>query len=236
MQSIGLFFKVLWSPGEAMFLLSKNPRVLAPMLFLSVFSLAAGSAGLMKVDFPELYMRMITRSSQGSRLTDEQKAQMQQTLNRPLVRASFFASTALTPLGTIVLVTGVYFLLFTIIGRDGGFKAYLSITAFAFLPIIFSQLAALVRAYTVPSNFLMLDELGSLSAAVFLDRDSVSPVLFTAANSFDLISIWSLILLVIGYGCVTRKSLSKGTRAAVVVSVFLLYVGIKLVFSAVRGV
>jgi hypothetical protein len=43
-------------------------------------------------------------------------------------------------------------------------------------------------------------------------------------------------LLIIGYGFVTRKSVSKGTRAAVVVVVFLVYVGIKLASAAIRGV
>ena len=71
MQSITLLFKVLWSPGETMFLLSKNPRVLVPMIFLSIFSLVAGSAVLMKLDFAELTMRMIERSAQGSRMPDK---------------------------------------------------------------------------------------------------------------------------------------------------------------------
>jgi hypothetical protein len=236
MQSIGLLFKVLWSPGETMFLLSKNPRVLVPMIFLSVFSLVAGSAVLMKLDFAELTMRMIERSAQGSRMPEEQKAQLRTAMSSPFAKASFFGSTVVVPLITIVFVAAVYFAIFTMVGRDAGFKAFLSITTYAFVPLIFSQIASLVRAYLVPPAFLMLDELGSLSAAVFVDRDSVSPVIFAAANSLDFITIWSLILLVIGYGYVARKSLSKGTRTVTVVSVFLLYVGLKLMSALVRGV
>ena len=32
MNSFALLFKVLWAPGEAMLLISKNPRVLAPLI------------------------------------------------------------------------------------------------------------------------------------------------------------------------------------------------------------
>jgi hypothetical protein len=112
----------------------------------------------------------------------------------------------------------------------------MSITAYAFVPIIFSQLAGLLRAFVVPSSQLMLDELGSLSAAIFLDRDAVSPVMFAAANSIDFITLWTLALLVIGYKFVASKAMSKGTRVVAVVAVFAVYVALKLVSAAVRGV
>jgi hypothetical protein len=236
MRSIGLLFKVLWSPGEAMFQLSKNPRVLAPMLFLSVFSFVAGSITLTKVDFAELSMRMIERSARGAQMPDEQKEQIRRATNSTPAKVSLFAATVVLPLIVIVVVAVVYFGLFTMLGREGGFKSYLSITTYAFVPIVFSQLAGLLRAYLVPSSSLMLDELGSLSAAVFIDRDSVSPVVFTAANTVDLSSIWILTLLAIGYGFVTRKRLSKTARTGAVVGVFLAYAALKLVSAAVRGV
>jgi hypothetical protein len=169
-------------------------------------------------------------------MTDDQKAQMKKVMSSPIVKAAVPAFSVIGTLFTIVVVAGIYFLVFSLVGREGGFKAYLSVTSFAFVPIIFSSIATTVRAFTMPSSSLMLDEIGSLSAAVFVDRDAVSPVIFTIANSIDLVSIWILSLLIIGYGFVTRKSVSKGTRAAVVVAVFLAYVGLKIVSAAIRGV
>jgi hypothetical protein len=235
MQSIGLLFKVLWSPGETMYLLSKNPRVLAPLLFLCLFSLVTVGGAFTKIDFG-VYMRLVEKSPQGRNMTDDQKAQMKKVMSSPIVKAAVPAFSVIGTLFTIVVVAGIYFLVFSLVGREGGFKAYLSVTSFAFVPIIFSSIATTVRAFTMPSSSLMLDEIGSLSAAVFVDRDAVSPVIFTIANSIDLVSIWILSLLIIGYGFVTRKSVSKGTRAAVVVAVFLAYVGLKIVSAAIRGV
>ena len=236
MQSIGLLLKVLWSPGETMYLLSKNPRVLAPLLFLCLFSLVTVGGAFAKIDFGDMYMRLVEKSPQGRNMTDDQKAQLMKVMSSPIVKAAVPAFTVIGTLFTIVVVAGIYFLVFSLVGREGGFKAYLSLTSFAFVPIIFSSIASTVRAFTMPSSSLMLDELGSLSAAVFVDRDAVSPVIFTIANSIDLVSIWILSLLIIGYGFVTRKSVSKGTRAAVVVAVFLAYVGLKIVSAAIRGV
>jgi hypothetical protein len=236
MQSIGLLFKVLWSPGEAMYLLSKNPRVLAPLLFLGIFSAVTIGGAFAKIDFADMYMRMIEKTPQGKNMPDDQKANMKRIMSLPAIKAAVPIFSVIFIMITIVVVALVYFGVFSLIGREGGFKAYLSVTAFAFVPIVFSDIASLVRAFLMPASSLMLDELGSLSAGVLVDRDSASPVLFALANSVDLATIWTLSLLIIGYGFVTRKSVSKGTRAAVVVGVFLAYVGLKLASAAIRGV
>jgi hypothetical protein len=235
MKGIGLLFKVLWSPGEAMFFLAKNPRILTPLLFLSLSSLLTAIAVQTKVRFGELYMNMIARSPQAARMPEEAKAQMQRLMSMPAIQGVFVGSAVVIPLLLVVFVAALYFGLFSMLGREGGFKAFISITAFAFVPMIFSQLAGVVRAFVVVPSSLMLDELGSLSPATFLNRDSTSPMLFSLVNSLDFISIWILILLVIGYGFVSRKGVSKATRTLVVFGVFLLYVGLKLAGVAMQG-
>ena len=236
MQSISLLLKVLWSPGEAMFLLSKNPRIAVPIIFLCLFSLLTGAVVLTKVDSAELAMRTIERSARGGQLSEEQKAQFRERMNSPLFKGFTIVSAVVGPVVVITIVAGLYFGLFTMLGREGSFKAFYSITAFAFIPSIFRQLAVVLSAFVVPASSIMPDELGSLSPAVFLERDSVSPVVFAGVNTIDLVSIWILILLVIGYGFVTRKSLSKTTRAGAIVGVFLGYVALRLAYAAMTGV
>jgi hypothetical protein len=235
MQGIGLLFKVLWSPGEAMFLLAKTPRVLAPLLFLCLFSAVVGGAMMTKLDSGELAMRAIEQSPQGRNLSDEQKTQIRSQVNSPIVKGFTAVSVVVGPALVIVIVAAIYFALFTMVGREGGFKAFLSITAYAFVPSIFRSLAAMLSAFFLPTSAIMPDELGSLSPSVFIDRTAVSPAVFTAVSAIDLVSIWILVLLVIGYGFVTRKSVSKVTRAGVVVGVFLVYVVLRVGFAALRG-
>jgi len=235
MRSIALLFKVLWSPGEAMFLLSKNPRVLAPILFLSLMSLIAAVAINSKVRFGELYMTMLNRSPQAAQMPEEAKQRIQGVMMSPAVQGAYVASAVVLPALLVLFIAAIYFGLFSMLGREGPFKAFFSITAFSFVPTVFGQLAGVARVFVIPPSALMLDELGSLSPAVFLERDSVSPVLFAAANMMDLVSIWILILMIIGYGFVTPKSLSKTTRAITVLSLFVIYQAIRLGFVALRG-
>jgi hypothetical protein len=189
-----------------------------------------------KLDFADMTMRMIERSRQAANLTDEQKTAMRTQMNSPIVKGFTFVSSFIAPLFLVVIIAVVYFVVFTLLGRQSGFKGFFSVTAYAFVPGIVGQIGAVLRAYTVPSSSLMLDEIGSLSAAVFVDRDAVSPVVFTLANSLDVVSIWVLSLLVIGYGFLARKGLSKTTRTIAVVGVFLLWVAFRVGSAAIRGV
>jgi hypothetical protein len=235
MESLNLLFKVLWAPGEAMFLISKNPRVLAPIVFLCLFSLITGGLVMSQLDSGELTLRAIESSPQGRNMPEEAKAQLKERVNSPLARGVTIGATVLGPIVTVLVVGSLYFGIFTMLGREGSYKAFLSITAFAFIPGIFRQFAAVLSAFVVPSSSIMPDELGSLSPAVFLDRDSISPVLFTAVGLIDLVSIWILALLVIGFAFVTRKSMSNVTRALAVLSLFLVYALGRLGLAALQA-
>ena len=131
MQSISLLFKVLWSPGEAMFTLSKSPKVLAPIVFLCLFSTLTGAVIMTKVDTGELAMRAIEKSPQGKNLSDETKEAMRQRVSSPAAKAFGLAATVIGPIVVITLVGALYFAVFTMLGREGSFKTFFSITAFA---------------------------------------------------------------------------------------------------------
>jgi len=235
MGSVGLLLKVLWSPAEAMFLVSKNPRALVPIVFLALCSLAGGMLVMAKVPASELAMRAIERSPQGANLSDQQKDLIRQRINSPVARVFGIISAVVGPIFIVLIVASVYFGIFTIVGREGSFKAFFAITAFAFVPLIFRQGAAVLSAFVVPASSIMPDELGSLSPAVFLDRDSVSRVVFAAVNMIDVVSLWTLCLLVIGFGFVTRKSVSKAACAGTVFGVFLVYAVLRVMLASLRG-
>src|SRR5438067_1497735 len=117
MQSIGLLLKVLWSPGEAMFLLSKNPRVLAPLIFLTVFSALTGAAIMTKLSVADLTIRAIEVSPRGAQTPDDAKEQLRQRMNLPAVKAVTFAFTAIAPTCMVVIIAALYFGIFTMLGR-----------------------------------------------------------------------------------------------------------------------
>src|SRR5947207_9091666 len=172
MNSFGLLFKVLWTPGEAMLLISKNPRVLAPLIVLTAVSLAVSMVTFTKIDAGELALRQLERSGRAQQMTEEQKERVL-AQSRKLTPV-FIATAAIGPLIIITLATAIYFAIFTIIGREGTFKTFYAVTAFAYLPLVVRQLAAMIQVSVFPPSSIVPQELGSLSLAVFLDPTSVS--------------------------------------------------------------
>jgi hypothetical protein len=204
-----------------MFLIARNPCAGFPVSLLIISSLIGAAVVLTRL--PDLPLRAIERSPKGMTFSDEAKDRLRQEMDSPAARIFTMVFSGLRPLVQLLLVSAIYFLIFTILGRQGSFKAFFSITAFSFVPAVFRQIVVVLSAFFVPSSSIIPDELGSLSPAVFLDRDAVSPIVFMAINVIDVVSIWTLSLMVIGFASVTRKNVSRAVRAAVVFGVFLIY-------------
>src|SRR5262249_21059075 len=214
METIGLFFKTLWSPAESLFLLSKKPRVLVPLIIVAVLQLGVGLVSLSKLDFGQVALRQIERSPRAANMSDEQK-QNAVRVSRQLAPV-FIAFGTIAPALFITIAAGLYFGIFSMIGRTAGFKAFYAVTLFAYIPLLIRQLASVVQLLGIPSEQIDVNELGNLSAALFLDRSDVSKVVYALASVVDITSIWIVILLVIGYKFLTPKSVGLGLRSAAV--------------------
>ena len=65
MRNVGLLLKVLWEPGEAMFLLSKNPSIVVPIAFMVLVSFGSGMLVMSKVSPADLAIRAIETDQRG---------------------------------------------------------------------------------------------------------------------------------------------------------------------------
>jgi hypothetical protein len=215
MQSIGLVFKTFWAPAEAMFMTAKNPRVLVPLIVLTAFSLAAGLTSFAKIDLGDVVKQQIEKTRQGQSMPEEQKQNIVR-LYRTLAPVIVVAGAAF-PAILVTIATVVYFAIFTMLGREGDFKAFYAVTVLAYMPLIVRQIVATIQLFAIPTSQLDVNDLGNLSGQLLLDPASGSKALFALAGVFDITSLWIMILLCIGYKAVTRKSLGTGLRVAAVV-------------------
>jgi Yip1-like protein len=221
METLGLMFKTLWAPGEAMFLVSKRPRALLPLILMGLVSLGVGIVAMSRVDIGELALRQAEQSGRVQNMSEEQKqriVQMGRTFGR--VGVGF---AAVGPAILILVATAIYFGIFTMLGREANFTTFLAVTTFAYVPIILRSFVSLVQVLAVPPSALDLNELGSLSLAIFLDRTAVPRLAYAAASVVDIFSIWIVILLIIAYKFVTRKSVGTGLRAVAVAVVYVFF-------------
>jgi len=231
MESISLLAKVFWSPGETMFKVAKNPKVVAPLLFITLSAIVSVLVMTSYVNMFEMSMRMQEQQGRVQQMTPEQRAQAMQFANNPVFKILTVVAGSVFPTLMVLAIAAIYFGLFTLVGRSGTFKAFVAVTAFAFIPGLVRTIATILTVVIVPQSQIMLDELGSIGPSLMVDRVGMSPKLFAALSQLDVVSIWILSLLVIGYGHLTSKGVSAATRAVCVFGVFLVYVGFRVALA-----
>ncbi len=138
------------------------------------------------------------------------------------------------PLVLLVVSGALHFAFTFFAAAELRFKTTFSLVAHAFLPasLIGGPLALLVMALKGEWS-QSPDQVLQTSPAALLDPLGTPRALFAAASSFDLFTLWTVVLLSIGFGLATRRS--TGSSAAVVVTLWLLMVlgkvGLTALFS-----
>jgi len=129
--------------------------------------------------------------------------------------------------GTLILA-GVLTLIGTIIGGEGSFMQVWSTTLYASVPVsIFATVIKALMMLVTPASGLTGV---STSLAVVLPRSSVGTGLWYALSAIDPFSIWSLVLLIIGYAAVMQYTTKKA--AWINVPLWLVRYGITMGFVA----
>jgi hypothetical protein len=93
--------------------------------------------------------------------------------------------------------------------------------------------ARILTVLIVPPSSIMPDELGSISPAIFVDRTTVSKTLFTLLSQFDIVTLWILSLLSIGYRFASTKKVSVAARVGCVFGIWLVWVALRVALSSV---
>jgi len=197
--------KVFWLPGETMHAAAERPVVALPVAIPTVFALLTSL--IVYFTLPPSDVSLRTAWLVG------------------------LISAVLGPALITLIVSVLYFGIFSAAGRQRGFKSFLSVTAVAFVPTALHHLAQSVMILTQVAQQLLPSQIGRLNVAVFLDPQVVSSGIYVAAGMVDVVSIWVLVLLTVGYRCVVSPRLTTWMVAGLVVGPWLLYAGLRIALA-----
>lgn len=220
-SAFGRLIGALAAPTKTFESISGKPTWLVPMVAMVVFGVLVTALVVGKIDFAEATRDAI--EARGSQISEEQ---LETIVDRQEKLGPIFAIAGQVVVGPLIflLVAVIFMVLFKMLGGELTFVKSLSVYLYSLMP----RLVAAVL--TVPvvlgkSEISAVDaQSGRLLAsnpASFVSEDT-GPGLLALLASLDLFSIWTLILLVIGYSIVAR--VSKGTAAVGVVGLWLVYV------------
>ncbi len=229
-SAVGRLVGTFFSPGATFRSIAARPGFVAPLILWTVISLALYAAMAPKFDYDRM-----TRSSlekKGQTIPEERIQAIVATQKKiaPVIGMVIFA---LVPTIATLVVALVFWASFKAFGWDLTFRQGVGVTAHAFLPSVVGTLllvpVVIQRESIDPQGIpdLLRSNLG------FLVDTASSPALHSLLGSIDVFSIWTLILLTIGFAAAGRTS--RKAAAGVVFTIWALYVLGKAGLAAVLG-
>ncbi len=222
---------MLLEPAEEFRSIVARPRFWLPLLGWVVLGLAFTAVWMQNVDLREFMMNQIQLSGRADRIpADRMDAIIDSQTG--FVKVFAWVGAVAVPLGTTLIVAGVFMLVFRFFyAGQITFAQSMAIVAWSFFTM---------KLVTLPATLLVMffrgdwnvnpEEALQAGGALFVDRQTTAKPLWTLLYSLDLFSVWLMAMLSIGYGVAIRR---PATTAAVgVVSAWVLYVLARVAMSA----
>ncbi|HEX7401962.1 MAG TPA: Yip1 family protein [candidate division Zixibacteria bacterium] len=193
---LNLFFE----PKRVFESLKIKPTWLVPFIIVALLGI-----GFFYSTYPYMMNQQVERIRDNDKIPEEQKQVLIDKMTEkahPPVWQLFLA-----PLGTIVVlvvVAGILFFAFNVIlGGDSSFRRVFSVYCYSSL----IGVPAIIVKY--PLIMLKKDLNVQTSLALLLSAESKNSFLYSLLSSFDIFTIWQLILVSIGMGILYKYSTKK---------------------------
>jgi hypothetical protein len=220
-----------FAPGKTFEDIRHNTSWWAPWLLMSIIGLASHFMVVKKVDFDQVTRTMMAQSPQFQQQPAEQQERTIAFTAAFIKYGGYFvpvfAILGALLVGLIMMATFNFGL-----QAEVSFGQSLAIMMYAWLPsILWSILAVVSLMVGNPDNFHIQNPVAT-NPAYFLDPATTSKFLYPLAMSLDVISLWIVALMGIGFAKAAKKKISIGTGITVVASWYFLY---KLLGAAWAG-
>jgi hypothetical protein len=219
----------LFSPDETFASIARRPDWLVPLLLYVLLSAAGGFAVARHVDFVTTMREQIEERSQGRMTSDQIDQQVKISAS---IAKVFAYCVPVVSIIVFVIVAAIMMLIYRMLGGEGTFGQYWSVTLYAWVPRVIQSVIVTIILF-VRSTPVAAGDLPTLvrSNLAFLVDPHEHAVLFSLLSSFDVFSIWALVLMAIGMAYVSR--FSKAKSATVLVSAWLIFTGLALIPAAI---
>lgn len=225
------------APAKTFEDIHRNHSWWMPWLILAIISLAVGMVVSKKIDFEQIMREQIANSPQAQAFESLPKDQQDQRIAIGMKIAMGFVYA--TPI--IILVSGLIAAVILMATFNFAYEAEipyqrsLAIVFYSWLPgLITAALTIVVLMSGANTQGANPRNLVATNLAYFMDSHNTSKFLYGMAGSVDVITIWSIILIGIGFKVNSAKpKLSTGTAIGTVVGLFLVW---RLILSSLGWV
>jgi len=227
---IGAFF----SPKPTFEDIVRKPNWLLPTVLILLMSLAAVIALNSHFSWRDYISQQIEKSPRAAQLSAEAK-ERQVEISAKYSPAFAYVFALVLPVCGILVIALVLWGAFSMTGAGLDYKTALAIVSHAVVPAsVISTILFITVLFLKPVGMFDLDNPIATNVAALLSDDA-SKWLVALCKNLDLLELWKLVLLSIGFAAVSPKNLPGGKAYSIVFGVFLVYlvlrVGIAFAFS-----
>ena len=223
------FAGALFSPGETFADVARRPDILAPLLVFVIFGFISTALMLPRLDLEAINAAQSeAMRKQNPNMSDADLERIQR-FGAASTRVFMWVAPLLSVL-FYMFIAGVILLAFRMMGGEGTFRQAFSTTLYAWTPLLLFSIVMLIvvvaRGSFDPTTAATLVK----SNPAFLVDMKEQPVLFSLLGAFDLFTIWTVALLIIGFAAVSK--MKRGTAAGIVISLWVVFILIRVGFAA----
>lgn len=216
---IGIFF----SPKSTFEDIARKPSWILPILLTTVLSFISVTALNQRVNWHDYIIQQIEKSPRAAQLSADQKQQQAEVSAKFTVVIVYVAGLIVPVLFALIVglvMMGAYNLL---AGAGAKFSQAFSILAHAGLVSIVSTPLFLLVLFLKPPGTIDPDNPLATNLAAVLP-DEAAKWLVTLCKSLDMFSLWTLILIAIGFAAVNPRKLKGSKSFLIAFSVWAAYV------------
>lgn len=220
---------VLISPDATMASIARRPDWVVPLLVLLIMALLTGVVIAQHVDFGAAAREAMESNKNMSQEQMDRGVKMAAGIGKVMT----YLSPVLSAIG-LLIIAGVLLLAFRLFGGEGDFKQAFSVTCYSSMPGVIKGILMIIilvlKGGTVPAQTLATLVRTNLG---FLVDYKANPIAFALLSSFDIFSIWYLVLMIIGFAYLSR--VSKVKSAVIIISLWIVVLLFKLIGPAMQS-
>ena len=223
MEGINRLFQVLISPGEAFESAKKAPKIVLPLIILSLIMTGALGYYSFQMNAPVVIEKQLELSGKADKYTDAQKDQIVTMQSKVAKYSMPIGALVGTPI--ILLIIGLYFYIAAkLMGTETSYAQAAAVSVYSSATGILWALAAIIIMSVSDTSTTIVQNLVPSNLAYFFDMQTVGRKVFFLLQSIDIFSIWKFVLMIIGFSVITEAKPAKS--AAVVLIPWVLYLAV----------
>ncbi|MGA2143621.1 MAG: Yip1 family protein [Bryobacteraceae bacterium] len=201
----GVFFE----PGKTFADIVARPRWIVPMLLVILIGLAATVQMSQRIGWERIVSHSFDTSSRAQNMTPQQRQQAIETGVKIASVMAYIGPIVGVPIYFLVVAAVLLGIFAGILSAPVKFKQAFAVVSYANLPgVVSGILLIVVLQLKNPDEFNVQNPL-AFNPGAFMDPLATSKALYSLATSIDLFTLWTIVLMAIGFKAAAGKKLSS---------------------------